>query len=355
MRRLSFTAALRALTVPAGIALLVGCSGGGSNAIAPKPTAPHGDVNSPMSRALAVLGRLGALNVDVISVHHYKSYDACPATGPIKYASDDNDNVINIYTGTFAGQAPCGQIASGLLNFPFGLYVKTDTHDLYVANEGDVLVFHRGKTTPYNAYVDPSIQATNDVTVAKDGTVIASNLGQIGGPEAGSISTWLPGPSGGTFVGNFPMTNDIEGGFITVQKNGLVYFNDQDATTLHGVLWSTSCPAGACGAQTQIAGVSFGFPGGLGSDATEDLIAADSEPPSADTFELPNPNPKTFPLTGIIFGMAINQGDNHWFVADALNNYAAEYSYPGGKLVGTVPGNFGGNLVGIAIDPGHPR
>jgi hypothetical protein len=115
------------------------------------------------------------------------------------------------------------------------------------------------------------------------------------------------------------------------------------------------CPAGACGAQTQIAGVSFGEPGGLGSDTTEDLLATDSEPGAADTFELPNPNPKTFPITGIVFGMAINQSDNHWFVADALHNDAAEYAYPSGTLIGTVPGNLGGNLVGIALDPGHAR
>ena len=287
--------------------------------------------------------------------HHFKSFDACPATGPIRYASDDTNNVINIYVGKFAGQAPCGQIASALFNFPFGLYVKTDTHDLYVANGNDVLVFHRGQTTPYNEYVDPSNQVPNDVTIAKDGTIIVSNLGQFGGPEAGSISTWIAGPNGGTFVGNFPMSNDIQGGFITVQKNGTIYFNDQDATTRHGLLWSVKCPAGACGAQTQVAGVSFGEPGGLGSDASEDLLATDSEPAAADTFELPNPNPMTFPIAGIVFGMAINQADNHWFVADALHNDAAEYAYPGGNLIGTVPGNAGGNLVGIALDPGHSR
>jgi hypothetical protein len=151
------------------------------------------------------------------------------------------------------------------------------------------------------------------------------------------------------------MTNDIQGGFITVQKNGTVYFNDQDATTFHGALWSSSCPAGACGAQTEITGVTFGAPGGLGSDGAEDLLATDSQPGAADTFELPNPNPKAFPLAGIVFGMAINQADDRWFVADALNNDAAEYAYPSGKLIGTVPGNPGGNLVGIAIDPGHSR
>ena len=337
MRRLFAFTAPHALCAAVALALLAGCSGKSSSAIAPTPKSPQS----------------GAHFARINTVHRFVSFDACPASGPIVYASDGTNNVINIYAGQFAGQAPCGQIASTLLNFPYGLFVKIGTHDLYVANAFGVLVFHRGRTTPYNTYSDPSGQAVNDVTVARDGTVIASNLGQYNGPEKGSISTWIAGANGGTFVGNFPMTNDIQGGFITVQKNGTVYYDDQDATTRHGAVWSLSCPAGHCGAQTQVAGVSLGYPGGLASDAREDLLVTDSQPGMADTFELPNPNPASFPLTGIVFGMAIDRGDAHWFVADALNNDAAEYSYPSGQFIGTVPGNFGGNFDGIAIDPGH--
>jgi len=307
------------------------------------------------SRASSAVGTLAQFRFKRNIYRHFASFNTCPATGPIVYVSDGTNSVINIYTGKFAGQAPCGQIASSILDIPYGLYVKTSTHDLYVANASSVLVFHRGKMAPYNEYTDPSGQVPNDVTVAKDGTIIAANLGQFGGPEAGSISTWIAGSNGGTFVGNFPMTNDIQGGFITVQKSGKVYFDDQDSTTRHGAIWSLSCPAGACGTQTQLAGVSLGQPGGLGSDNAEDLLATDSEPGNADTFELPNPNPKSFPLNGIVFGMAMNQRDTHWLVADAMNNDAAEYSYPDGQLIGTVPGNAFGNMDGIAIDPGHAR
>ena len=186
--------------------------------------------------------------------------------------------------------------------------------------------------------------------------MIATNLIQPNGNENGSISTWIGGPNGGTFVGNFPMTNDSEGLFLTVQKNGTVYYNDIDAASGQGVLWTVSCPAGACGTETQVAGVTFAFPFGMGSDGKEDLLVNDLNPAGggfADTFELPNPKPKTFPLLGVPVGMAINPLDHHWFVADAMNDNAAEYSYPGGTLIGTVPGNSGGDLVGIALDPGH--
>jgi hypothetical protein len=298
---------------------------------------------------------MGLLSVHVNAVRHFKSFYACPAQGPIKYVSDYNNNVVDVYVGKFAGQAPCGRITSGILS-PWGLYVEPGTHDLYVANDTghDILVFHRGQTKAYNTYTDPTSQDPVDVTVAKDGTVIASNLVQTAFLENGSISTWRGGSNGGTFVGNFATANGGEGQYVTVQRNGTVYFDDLVGNTAQGVLFSLSCPAGACGAQTQVTGVTFNLPGGLGSDDKDHLLANDGLG-FADTFKLPNPNPKTFPVGGIPTGMAINDLDHHWFVADGLNNDAAEYLYPGGKLVGTVQGNPGGGTFGIAVDPGHGR
>jgi hypothetical protein len=326
------TLPLSKLVAAVALLSLAGCSGGGSSSIAPKPAS--------LERA----------------AHRFASFDSCPASGPIKYVSDFNNNLIQMFVGKFAGQAPCGQLTSKLAS-PWGLFVLPSSHDLYVANYGaqDIVVFHRGQSAPYNAYTDPGFEDPVDVTVARDGTVIATNQTRPNHPIRGSISTWIGGPNGGTFVGNFPMTNDIQGGFLTVQRNGTVYFDDQDSTTSHGVVWKVSCPAGACGSQTQIAGVSLGEPGGMASDGAEDLLVTDSQPANADTFELPNPTPSSFPIPGIVFGMAIDKSAEHWYVADALDNIAAEYSYPEGVLIGTVPGNNGGNLDGIAIDPAHER
>jgi hypothetical protein len=86
-------------------------------------------------------------------------------------------------------------------------------------------------------------------------------------------------------------------------------------------------------------------------DPTGDVLVSDAAPGAADTFELPNANPSAFPLAGSPMGMAINARDRHWFVADARNNLAAEYSYPDGALIGTVTGNAGGQTNGIAVDP----
>jgi hypothetical protein len=341
---------LQALSAVAAIALLVGCSGG--SAIGPQPVSPHGDANSAETRVSTALRLMGFPTVNSKTSPHFKTFYACPAKGSIKYVSDFNASVIDVFVGKFAGQAPCGQITSGLVN-PIGLYVKAGTHDLYVANTMgfNVLVFHRGQTTPYNTYTDPSVQQVGDVTVAKDGTVIAVNVQQKpNGFEKGSISTWIGGPNGGTFVGNFPLAHHSYGRNITVRKNGTVYYDDVDAKTGKGALWSLSCPAGACGAQTHVAGVSFNLPSGLVFDAEGDLLVNDSGTSTAETFELPNPNPKTFPLIGRPLGMAINELEHHWYVTDPVDNDASEYSYPSGKLIGTVSGTSGAKF-GIAVDP----
>src|SRR5450631_2334170 len=110
------------LSVAAAIALFAGCANAEVSAIS---RAPGSTINYHNSQRIA-------------------SYYSCPATGAIKYMSDFRTQTINVYAGKFAGQPPCGQITSGI-NGPQGLYVKTSTHDLYVANsEGfNVLVFHR--------------------------------------------------------------------------------------------------------------------------------------------------------------------------------------------------------------------
>jgi hypothetical protein len=319
---------LQALTIAASITILAGCSAGSMSAVTQEPASQDG------------------------SSLHLSSFESCPATGSIEYVSDARNSVIYIYKGPFAGQAPCGRITSGLRT-PYELYVQAATHDLYVANYGgsDVVVFHRGHLRPYNVYKDPTGQHTVDATVASDGTVIAINEFQPHGVEDGSLSTWIGGPGGGTFVGNFPLTsNNTEGSSLVVDGSGTVYFDN-----FQGGLWKVLCPAGVCGTQTQVAGVANAS-GGMAFDSSGDLLINNIGSPGAgQIFELPNPNPMTFPLGNAPIGMAISQRNHHWFVAydnnPSTGHDAAEYSYPSGTLVGTVPCCTNGFAIGIAFDP----
>jgi hypothetical protein len=321
------------LSAIAALALLTGCSGGGTSAIAPKPSLPQRYAQRVVSRY------------------------ACPSTGPIEYVSDalNTHSVINVYAGKFAGQAPCGQITSGL-DSPNGLFVQAGTHDLYVANmfgTSAVQVFHRGQTTPYDTYTNPRPPGVPvDVAVAKDGTVVETYSTNKRDHIFGFLSTWIGGPNGGTFVGKFAMKRDEIGSFVTVKENGNVNF-DTVGYRGPGRLWSVSCPAGACGAQTEVTGVSFNLPEGMATDSSGDLLVADVRPSAAERFELPDPTPTSILLanTRTPMGIAISAPDHRLFVVDYLNNDASEYSYPDGALIGSVSGNAGGLYVGIAVDP----
>ena len=276
----------------------------------------------------------------------------CPAHGPLKYVSNYNSNIIDVFAGKFAGQAPCARITAQL-HSPWGLYVDRTTHDLYVANDiaHDVVVFHRGATKPYNTYTDPTGEDPVDVVLTPDHTVVASNLlNEVG--RIGSLSTWRQGDSGGTFVGNYQLAGGGKGQFVTAAPDGTIYFDKLNGSTEIGTLWSVSCPSGVCGTQTQVGARFFmAGPAGLTFSADGDLRLNEGSNGTADTFELPNMPPRRFHLIGNGDGIAINDFEHHWFEADGANNQAEEYEYPSGTLIGIVAGEPGGGVMGIAVDP----
>lgn len=340
----------RTLGAAAALALLAGCAGG--PALTPKPFVSHSYVRSPMTRIPAAVGPLGMLNVHPTAGQHFKGFDTCPATGPIEYISDFNNNVIEIFAGNFAGQAACGQITDTLQS-PQGLFVGANSN-LYVANTGagNILEFKRGATTHFATYTDPTGQYPVDVTVAHDKTVIASNLLKQDGSATGSISTWK---KSGTFVGNYPMVHDLEGLFLTVQADGTLYYNDIDATLGQGLLWTGSCPAGVCGKFTSTGAFSV-FPGGLRSAQSESVVQIDQILLTVTTFQsFPNFTFCVIIGNGILgpVGMDINKSRHHLFYGDS-GGVGGEVAYPKCTAIGTVPMQPGALPIGAASDPHEP-
>ncbi|HEY5095724.1 MAG TPA: hypothetical protein VII69_11460 [Candidatus Eremiobacteraceae bacterium] len=344
---------IQALGAAAALALISGCAEG--SVIAPKPPTSQEHERSLMDRIPATLSPLGMLKVNMHTGNHFVTFDTCPATGNIEYISDFNNSVISIYKGNFAGQTPCGQLTAGLVN-PQGMFIRGSSHELYVANTGgeDVLVFRRGATSPVKTYSDPSGQFPADVTIAKDGTVIASNIFSDSGGR-GSISTWH---LNGTFVGNFKMVNDLQGVSVTVQKNGTLYFDDVDSGTRQGLLWTGSCPLGACGKFTST-GAKTAFPGGLRSANGEEVVQVDQ---GTDAFTGTLITYQSFPkgVSCLIVGASdpvsidIKKEEKDVFYADADLNVGGEIAYPSCAAVGTVPGNPNGLPIGAAADPPDP-
>lgn len=326
--------------------MIAGCSAGSSNALAPNPALPQDASRISQHHVLRTL-------------NHY----SCPATGAIVYVSDLNNDVINVYKGDLAGQPPCGQIGSrSSLSGPGELFVQPSSHDLYVANSGfpKVEVFHRGRINPYNSYVDQSHQPVQfqGAAVTSDGTLIANN--------DCSLSTWTLGSNGGTFVGFFEKKNCQESysTAIAVDKNDTVYYDGMIGGFFnpYPAVFTVSCPRGNCGTQHKVEGlrpVLLYGPQGMAFDGAGDLLVTVNgnypigstlpDGSTGETFALPNPIPKVFHISGYPEGMAINQGSDRWFVALTYGG-AAEYSYPSGQFIGSVPANANGYMDGVAVD-----
>jgi hypothetical protein len=350
---------IQALSAAAALALLAGCSSG--SALAPKPAglAGHGITMGHQGSSLSnPVGQL-ALTKHGISNNHKVSFNACPATGAIIYVSDASNGQVDIFKGSnlTVGQTPCG-LLSGMAE-PQGLDVHSG--NLYVANtigngsSGNVLAFHRGATTPFKTYTDTSCSGEYpaDVTVSSDGTVIATDI-ISNGCSGGQISTW--NKSTGALEGNFPAAAGANAFFLTVQKNGTVYYDDNFIQ-----LNSLSCPHGACGAITTVSSGTFAFPGGIQSADAEDVVLDDQSANGGqgglDTFE-------SFPSfatqcnmgsAGDPVSFGLNKSTKHAFYADAVAFTVTEITYNGSNTC-TLKGSAAmpGQPIGAAVDAPAP-
>lgn len=342
------------VTIAAASAVLfaAGCSSVGSPAM---PSVPFAAGQTRMQHAryadaTSMLTAMFKRAPKVRTSDPRMSFDSCPSTGMLIYAADFSLSVINIYEQNFT---LCGQIA-GLTN-PQGMTVFRG--DLLVANTtaNDVWRFHRGATTPWKVYTDPTNgpQFPVDVTVLRDGTVVASNI--FSQSAGGSLSTWH---RNGTLVGNFVPPDMLESFFVTNTDNTTVYgdgFDNNDVTAF----WTMDCAGGACTGMTDL-GEAMQAPGGVVDTRSGDILASDQIDNTADTFEMPDLTPATFDwvANGDTDGIDATEhgGIEAVYGADAIHNTVDCYAYKQSGVspgqCGSISGNSGGEMVAVAVDPG---
>jgi len=347
-----FLVAFQAVSA-AALALLVGCSNG--TPISPKPSAWQVPVRSIFSRGNSdVSDGIFTLGRHLKAGYHSASYNTCPATGLLVYVSDDNDRSVNIFSGDLAGQAPCGILSGSTA--PQALMVKSGI--LYVPYGPPapiVRAFHRGDTTPFRLYVDRTCgdEVAVDVTVSDDGYVLASNA--FGHDcTTGSISVWKK--STGVLVGNYPNPDDLPAFFLTIQKDGTVYYDDDTPG-----LWTGKCVNGTCGSFSNTGAV-FRFPGGIRSVDGEHIVLEDQLGSGGGRALTYAPPSFGSPSGSCSFGghapssIDLNFTQHHIFVTDPRRGIVNEFKYPAGGgnghpcvLIGSVS-TSGGDPVGIAVD-----
>jgi hypothetical protein len=315
-----------------------------------------------MGRGTSVLDPVDllVLSQQLTNQRHRPSFDRCPAKGMLEYVSDAVAGEVDIFAGKnfTSGETPCGVISG--LSEPQGLAVSH--HKLYVANtdfgggSASVIRFPRGSIIPDKTYVDTSCggEYPADVTVATDGTVIATDIVQYNCGGGGALSTWS---KNGTFIGNFQTYNGANPYFITVQENGRVLYDDNSNNINKG-----SCPLGVCGAFIAT-GATFAFPGGLRSASgpkTEDVVLDDQEASGGGaltTYES-FPTPVAIcPLGGTrAVSYDFNHSDRHAFFADAGSVVATEVKWTDSTNTCTFVASvrMSSQPIGVAVDvPGQ--
>jgi DNA-binding beta-propeller fold protein YncE len=341
---------IQALSAAAALALLAGCSSG--SAIAPTMSTPQGHVHT-MGHGSSVLNPVGMLKLSQhpITQSHRASFFACSTTARLEYVSDASNGAVDIFQGGFtAGQTPCGLITG--LSEPQGLAVRQGK--LYVANTTgfDILRFPRGSTTPDKTYTDSSCggEYPADVAVDSAGYVYATDI-ISNSCSGGQMSTWKPG---GTFLHNYPAYNGANEYFLTVQKNGATYYDDNAFAIESG-----SCVAGVCGAFAST-GATMAFPGGLRSASDQDVVLDDQSAAGGGaltTFESFPTSTSSCPLgASDPVSYDFNHRDKHAYYADAGNFVAGEVKYSDESntcaAVATVA--MPGQPIGVAVDAPGP-
>ena len=349
---------LMSIAAASAVIALAGCSANSTSAIAPSPSSAGQARTSHFASGRSTLVLPPALQARMGTPHTSNpnaSFDTCPSTGTLIYMSDGSLGVVNIYDSTLT---LCGQLSG--FSEPQGMTVHN--HNLFVANTmglnngaaGDILAFHRGATTPYRKFIDPSGQFPVSVTVLTDNTVVGSNIFDSTF-TTGSISTWL---RTGHFVGNFVPPNMAESFFVTNTDGDTIFSDGFDNINFVSAFWTMTCPSGACTGMSEV-GEAMSFPGGVIDSKSGDIVASDQIGNTADTFEMPNLTPVTFTWTGAGDVDGIDSTEafiSNLYGADAGNNQVLCFTYrqsghsPG--TCGSVAGNSGGQAIGIAVDPG---
>lgn len=123
---------------------------------------------------------------------------------------DEFDGSTNLASG--GGGRLVSRITSGMQS-PGGLFVDP-SHNLWVANGSNVLMFPEGATTPARTLKDPG--SASDVTMGPDGTLYVANGGDTNGP--GSI--WVYPPGHDTPTRSLQDPQMLQNLFITVDPHG---------------------------------------------------------------------------------------------------------------------------------------
>ncbi len=336
------------------VALLAACSGGGSQLPSSPTSVGGGTTQSHMMAGGHILhgyfaGAKSTAHGSPIKVKGFVNVAGVNAVGGNQtIISDYFNNAVYVYGG---GGKVNATLTSGVLN-PQG--ITTDpSGTLYVANTGNsnILIFKK----PYSGSTslnDPG-QYPVGISVDKGGNIGVTNIiSTSGGP--GSVSFYQKGSANSCVTVSNSNWGRVYFGAFDGSGNFYVDGADVNGNTIVGVV------TGECSAttiSTLTTSNTISFPGGIqtvnGNVLVGDQLAASVftyAPPSGGSLGAPT---ATTSLSGAcdVVGIAIMQGLQNLWGADACNLDAGKWAYPGGgSAVKMITGAFG-QPIGVAVNP----
>jgi sugar lactone lactonase YvrE len=260
----------------------------------------------------------------------------------VAYASDYVNDLVLIYNQ--AGKhEPVGQISEGL-DYPEGIAVDS-AGTLYVANGSNstVTVYPRGKAKAVRTLSGAA--APESIAVGTDGTVY---VGTICSACPEKVTVYAPGATKPSYAIQDAKIYQTSGLALDGANN--LYVGYTDATGYIGRI--SEYPPGSRGPGTQLP-LSFRWAHGIVFDAKGNLVVVDSKAQAVDIFKPTKKSPHWLPsgefsVPGNPWYCGFNRAGNQLYISQNRNDNKVDvYSYPAGKLLGTLVGIPGGDLIGL--------
>jgi hypothetical protein len=244
-----------------------------------------------------------------------------------------------------------GQITNGLAQ-PQGLFVDA-SHNLWVANGANIVVYPRGGLTPSTTLTD-SLGIPVDVTVCPNGTAYVANLYNVSNPNSASIQIYPPGSTSPS--GSLTYSTDFRNPFLTCDAAGNVF-----VSILTGLYVGSGriieFPLGQQAGAEDL-GLSLQDPSGIRPDAAGNLLISDLVDQTITEYtESGSATGNSIATYGPIEGIAVSSDGKTILGANPNGPEGVTWSYPEGKQKRTYTccsriGPPLQNNFGVALDPG---
>jgi hypothetical protein len=254
---------------------------------------------------------------------------------PLLFVGDSNDGTIDVFTVRNAKYTLEYQIHDD--NGPEGLHTDT-AGNLYVADQGigtespgvgDIDVYAPGSASPFRE-IFPGYNIS-DVLAAPNGALYASNFGPDGYFGPGSLSAYKPNSS------NPQTTTVIPNAFqaLSVVRDGashdvfVTYSESNDSG--HIAKFAKGKPPAVD------LGITYSTPWGIAEDGAGNLLVAAGS--AIDVYTQAGKLKRSFSAPGIAYRLAFNTDRSLLYVTTFDTFDVDIFSYPKGKMVGTIKSN----------------